>query len=99
MGAKASAAKERGEGCVEPTEVMRSQHMKFLLHHRDETVLFGIRTKKYSLKNCISCHVSEDQAGNYIRINSEGQFCQECHEEAAVHLDCFQCHATTPRKK
>lgn len=99
LGANASAAKARGEGCVEPTEVMRSQHMEFLLHHRDETVLFGVRTKKHSLKNCIACHVSEDEGGNYLRINAEGQFCQGCHEQAAVHLDCFQCHATTPRKK
>lgn len=29
-------------------------------------------------------------------VNSPGQFCASCHRFAAVSLDCFQCHATTP---
>ena len=37
------------EHCVEPTEIMRRNHMDFLLHQRDETVLKGVRTQKYSL--------------------------------------------------
>ena len=65
------------QGCVEPTEVMRKNHMRFLLHQRDETVHEGIRAKKFSL-------------------NAPGQFCQSCHAYASVHIDCFQCHATTP---
>ncbi len=86
----------RGEQCVEPTDVIRRNHMKFLLHQRDETMHRGIRTTKHSLKNCISCHASKDDNGKYIPINAEGEFCQSCHAYAAVTLDCFQCHATVP---
>lgn len=86
----------RGEHCVEPTDVIRRNHMKFLLHQRDDTMHRGIRTTKHSLKNCISCHASKDDSGKYIPINAEGQFCQSCHSYAAVSLDCFQCHSTVP---
>jgi [DsrC]-trisulfide reductase subunit J len=89
---KVSAA----QGCVEPTEVMRKNHMKFLLHQRDETVHEGIRTKKYNLVECINCHSSDDRNGKPIAVNAPGQFCQSCHAYAGVHMDCFQCHATTP---
>ena len=33
--------------CVEPTDVMRRDHMEFILHQRDETVHEGIRTSKH----------------------------------------------------
>ena len=36
----------KGEQCVESNDFMRRNHMKVLDHHRDETVLEGIRTKK-----------------------------------------------------
>jgi hypothetical protein len=84
------------QGCVEPTEVMRKNHMRFLLHQRDETVHEGIRTKKFSLVECVNCHSSDDQNGRPIAINAPGQFCQSCHAYTSVHIDCFQCHATTP---
>lgn len=96
LGTAAKAAQARGEGCVNDTDVMRSDHMKFLLHQRDETVLHGIRTKQYSLKECIACHATVDEAGGYLRINGEGQFCQTCHDYASVRIDCFDCHATRP---
>ena len=35
--------------CVEPVEIMRKQHFEFMLEHRDDTVIDGIRTKKHSL--------------------------------------------------
>ncbi len=89
----------KGDKCVEPDEVMRKNHMKFLLHHRDLTVHEGIRTKKFDLRECIECHVQKDEAGQYIPINAPGQFCQSCHSYAAVHIDCFQCHATVPEKR
>ena len=37
----------KGEQCVEPTDVMRRQHMQFILHQRDLTVHEGIRTEKH----------------------------------------------------
>jgi hypothetical protein len=90
--------KGKGEQCVEPTAVMRKDHMKFLLHQRDETVHAGIRTERHSLKGCVDCHAARDEAGKPIPVNGPGQFCQSCHSYAAVKLDCFSCHATTPEK-
>ena len=85
--------KGKGDQCVEPTEVIRRDHMDFLLHQRDDTVIRGVRTKQHSLSECIDCHVAKDDAGNYIPIDSEGQFCESCHRYAAVEMDCFQCQA------
>jgi predicted CXXCH cytochrome family protein len=90
--------KGKGDQCVEPTAVMRTDHMRFLLHQRDETVHGGIRTKRHSLKECIECHAARDATGKPMPVTAEGQFCQSCHSFAAVHLDCFSCHATTPDK-
>ena len=87
------------EQCVEPTEMMQKDHFDFLYHQRDDTVIDGIRTKQHSLANCVDCHVSYDKSGTAIPINSEGQFCQTCHVQTAVNIDCFTCHATVPREK
>ena len=84
----------KGDKCVEDTEFMRKNHMKLLLHQRDETVHKGIRTKKYSLQNCIECHAS--QKTNSV-TGSDQNFCQSCHSYTAVKLDCFECHATKPK--
>ena len=77
------------EQCVEPTEMMQKDHFGFLYHQRDDTVIDGIRTKQHSLANCVDCHVSYDKSGTAIPINSEGQFCQTCHVQTAVNIDCF----------
>ncbi len=86
----------KGEQCVEPTNVMRRDHMNFLMHQRDETVHRGIRTKQHSLAECLSCHAREDAQGNYIAVDAEGEFCQVCHAFTAVSMDCFGCHASRP---
>jgi len=86
----------RGERCVEPTEVMRRDHMKFLLHQRDDTVHSGIRGAKHSLVGCIGCHVQTDPQGAAIAVNADGQFCESCHGFAGVSIDCFECHASVP---
>jgi hypothetical protein len=84
------------QGCVEPTAEMRKNHMKYILHQRDETVHEGIRTRQYSLNECINCHVSA--AEDAPRVSSEEHFCSSCHSYAAVSIDCFQCHADRPVK-
>jgi len=84
----------KGEQCVEPNDTMRRNHMKLLDHHRDETVLNGIRTKKYSLKECINCHASE-KTGSVATAKDD--FCVSCHSFAAVKIDCFDCHSTKPQ--
>lgn len=82
------------QGCVQPTEDMRRNHMKYLLHHRDQTMHEGIRTTKYSLNECIDCHVSSSP--DAPRVSSPKHFCNSCHTYAAVHIDCFECHADRP---
>jgi hypothetical protein len=84
------------QGCVEPTADMRRNHMKYILHQRDETMHRGIRTKQYSLVECINCHVSDTP--DAARVSSEEHFCNSCHTYAAVNIDCFQCHADRPVK-
>ena len=85
-----------GERCVEPTDVMRREHMRFLTHQRDDTVHAGIRGAKHSLVGCIDCHAQTDSQGAAIPVNAKGQFCESCHGFAAVSVDCFECHATVP---
>ena len=84
----------KGEQCVEPTPYMRRNHMDVLDGHRDKTVLEGIRTKKYSLKECINCHASET-TGSVAA--SKDDFCVSCHSYASVKIDCFECHSTKPQ--
>ena len=84
-----------GEKCVEDTAFMRKNHMKLLMHQRDETMHKGIRTEKYSLKNCINCHASSKD--NNV-LGSDDHFCQGCHTYAAVSLDCWECHSSKPKQ-
>ncbi len=93
---EAQARFSEAQGCVEPTAEMRRNHMKYILHQRDETMHEGIRTKQYSLNECINCHVSD--AEDAPRVSSEQHFCNSCHSYAAVKIDCFQCHADRPVK-
>jgi len=90
--------KGKGDHCVEDTEFMRANHMELLFHQRDETMHRGIRTKKHSLKECIQCHVVTDDNNQPVSAASPKHFCRVCHDYASVSIDCFQCHASKPRK-
>jgi hypothetical protein len=83
----------RGGQCVGDPAFMRRNHMVLLKHQRGDTLRGGIRTGKYSLKECIACHAS--QTTNSVNA-SDTNFCQSCHNYAAVSLDCFGCHASQP---
>ncbi|MEO1767640.1 hypothetical protein [Thiobacter aerophilum] len=87
---------EKGERCVEDTAYMRRNHMKLLMHQRDDTVHKGIRTEKHSLQNCINCHASSK---NNSVLGTDENFCQSCHSYAAVKLDCWDCHASKPKQQ
>ena len=89
----------KGDQCVEDTDFMRKNHMEILLHQRDETMYKGVRTKKHSLKECFTCHVVKDTAGKPVTVSNPKHFCRECHDYAAVSIDCFQCHTSTPGNK
>jgi len=100
-GAESSLVTEGSEAakldaCVAPTKEIRRYHMDYLKHDRDEVVIDGDRRVKYSLAECVNCHTGTGESGDYQPINSEGQFCETCHDRLAVSLDCFQCHRTTP---
>ena len=83
--------------CVEPTNLMRRNHMELIKHQRDATVHSGIRSTKHSLAGCIDCHVSRDTDGRAVAVNADHQFCNACHAFAAVDVNCFDCHAAIPR--
>lgn len=85
----------RGGVCVDEPAVMRRDHMKMLRHQRDETLREGVRGAKYSLKACIECHASPST--NSV-VASQTNFCQSCHNYAAVSIDCFECHASKPKE-
>jgi hypothetical protein len=88
----------KGERCVEDTDFMRRNHMELLKHHRDRTVRQGIRTQQHSLANCVDCHAGTTTRSVLARgpDGREG-FCAGCHAYVGVQLDCFECHAATPR--
>jgi len=85
---------EQGEACVAPTEEMRRNHTAMLLHQRDRTMREGIRSTRFSLKNCVECHASR-KSGSVL--GAEG-FCSSCHAYASVSIDCFQCHSAERQK-
>ena len=86
----------QGDSCVEDTDFMRRNHMDLLKHQRDETMRDGIRSKQYSLTECISCHAVNGPDEIPITVSSPDHFCRSCHDYAAVKIDCFQCHASRP---
>lgn len=95
---KANAKATEEYGCVAPIAYMRKNHMKELLHHRDDTMRRGIRTTQYSLAECINCHVTPDATGQVARYGDDKHFCSTCHNYASVSIDCFGCHNDKPQK-
>ncbi len=85
--------KPKGETCVEPIEDIRRNHMAYLMHQRDLTVIDGIRTKQHSLVQCMNCHNPVREGEQIVRYEDPQHFCSHCHRVAAVKLDCFECHA------
>ena len=80
-----------GTQCVADPVFMRRNHMDLLRHQRDDSVRGGIRSGKYSLKECIACHASQ-KTGSVTKADTN--FCVSCHSYAAVKIDCFECHTS-----
>jgi predicted CXXCH cytochrome family protein len=93
-----SPPKGKGDKCVRDTDFMRANHMNLLKHQRDETMRKGIRTKQYSLKECVACHAVPGNDGQPVSYEDPKNFCRSCHDYVAVKLDCFECHASKPAK-
>ena len=85
--------------CVEPVDIMRRDHMNFLLHQRDATVIEGDRSSKYSLAGCMDCHNPAESAETAVRYPDPEHFCAGCHLYASVKIDCFECHADRSLKQ
>lgn len=88
--------KGKGDKCVADTDYMRRYHMTMLDHQRDDTVHEGIRTKQFSLKECIACHAVKGLDARPVTVKNPKHFCRGCHDYAAVKIDCFECHASRP---
>ncbi len=85
----------KGE-CVLPGDQMRREHMKILVHRRDDTMYQGIRGGKAAFSACLNCHMVKDDAGKPVTIESPRHFCRVCHDFAAVKVDCWSCHKSVP---
>jgi len=90
--------KGKGKQCVADTDFMRRNHMNLLLHQRDQTVHKGVRTTRFSLKGCVTCHAVNGEDGLPVTNKDPRFFCRTCHDYAAVKIDCFECHASRPAK-
>lgn len=87
-----------GDPHPEGNEYWRKNHPRLLLHDRDLTMREGEREVQASLKQCFECHAVKDEAGAYVSYEDERNFCRVCHDYAAVKVDCFMCHRSTPEE-
>lgn len=77
------------QACVAPGEVMRATHMQLLNEWRDDVLrnsnraMVTVAGKEYGKGlqlACMECH------------SNKAQFCDTCHEYAAVQPTCWDCH-------
>jgi len=85
------------------SENWRANHMVYMKHDRDLTLRHGVRDLapddmeiRASLAECFDCHGVKDEAGEDVSFEDERHFCRVCHDYAAVTVDCFMCHRSTP---
>ncbi len=91
-------------GAPHPVEEdWRANHMVYLYHDRDLTLRDGVRDLaetdteiRASLTECFDCHAVKDAAGVPVTYEDPRHFCRVCHDYAAVRVDCFMCHRSTP---
>lgn len=91
-----SIPKATGEPHPEGNDYMRRWHMTMMRHDRDLTMYEGEREVQASLGQCFDCHAVKDESGTPVTIADERHFCRTCHDYAAVRVDCFDCHRSTP---
>jgi hypothetical protein len=85
-----------GQPHPEGNEYWRRNHMDLMRHDRDLTLREGDRVIGASLKGCFDRHAAKDEAGQVVTYASDLHFCRSCHDYAAVKVDCFMCHRSTP---
>lgn len=84
-----------GKQCVLPTSLMRTSHMDLLMDWREKVVRSGVRTyhaaggREYRMslsKTCLGeCH------------SSKAEFCDRCHDYAAMQPYCWDCHVDSTK--
>ncbi|MCP5036427.1 MAG: hypothetical protein GY945_02390 [Rhodobacteraceae bacterium] len=84
-----------GDPHAEGNEYWRKHHMELMRHGRNQTLREGERDIDASLAQCFDCHTVEE-AGEPVTYESDKHFCRSCHDYAAVSIDCFKCHRSTP---
>jgi len=92
-----------GDPHPEGSDYWRIHHMDMLKHDRDLTMRDGVRNVipgeepiQASIGECFDCHAATDEAGTPVSYDDERHFCRVCHDYAAVQVDCFMCHRSTP---
>jgi len=88
--------KGTGDPHPEGNEFWRKNHMDLMKHDRDVVMYDGVRVVSGSLKECFDCHTVKDAEGHVVTYQDEQHFCRTCHDYAAVKVDCFMCHRSTP---
>lgn len=78
------------------SSVMISNHPRFLFTYRTTVVYHGKWTQEDNLERCVACHVVKDAKGQPVSFSNPKHFCRSCHYRAAVSIDCFECHRSTP---
>lgn len=88
--------KGTGDPHPEGNEFWRKNHMDLMKHDRDVVMYDGVRVVSGSLKECFDCHTVKDAEAHVVTYQDEQHFCRTCHDYAAVKVDCFMCHRSTP---
>jgi len=79
----------------DPTVMIRN-HPNFLMDYRSVVVYKGARDESNQIEKCVSCHAVKGADGKPVSIEDPKHFCHECHNKAAVNIDCFECHNSKP---
>lgn len=85
-----------GDPHPEGADYWRLHHMDMLQHDRDLVLREGDREVQASIGTCFDCHAVSDENGEAITAEDPRHFCRVCHDYAAVQVDCFMCHRSTP---
>ncbi len=88
--------KATGQPHPEGNAYMRRWHMSMMKHDRDLTMYNGDRGIGASIGKCFECHAVRDEASTPVTFANSRHFCRACHDFAAVKIDCFDCHRSTP---
>jgi hypothetical protein len=84
----------RAHRSQDPTVMIRN-HPNFLMHKQGVVVYSGVRSNDDTIERCVTCHVVKE-AGQPVDFENPKHFCTACHNQAAVSIDCFECHNSKP---